>query len=90
MIYLHSYIGVEHTIHDFYNPIDDNIYSISIEQMYEYCIIHFDNTNYSHHTPIEIFEYVLPNDLYVIDLDNNRTRYEDLTDSKLRIALNNI
>ncbi len=85
MIYLHSYKFENSYYHDF---IENGIYySITIyirSTTIEYYIIdNYNSINFS-----EPFEYTLPEQLIIKTHIYNR--WQDLEDSKFRIALNNI
>lgn len=90
MIYLHTYKNKTEITHDFYNHADNMHYSVSITtnkiRYYKVCVIGYDIIS----QPIEFFEYTMPEKLHYINAHNNKTRYEDLIDSKLRITLNSI
>ncbi len=101
MIYLHSYYIQDYNYHyhDFYNTEDDTYYSITIEN--DTNEIHYykgiiDEYKYADFYRCNKFEYKLPKNIININYndndnyDNNKERYIDLNNSKLRIALNSI
>ncbi len=97
MIYLHSYYlkSLSWHYHDFYNPIDNTYYSITVN---EYCISYFkgvitsNNENEIDFHGCEIFQYTLPDIIKLIDNDNiyDTPRLQHLENSKLDIIVNNI
>lgn len=91
MIYLHSYKNDRTEItHDFYNHVDNTYYSVSITNRIRYYKVNIEPDLGTASEYIDGFQYTLPEKLYYKDVHNNKTRYEDLTDSKLRISLNSI
>lgn len=83
MIYLHTYKVMHGYVHDFYNTNDEEFYSVSETMNINFYVI---TTNGSHSTIP--FKYALPKNYYCVTYNNNR--YDDLENSKLRIALNNL
>ncbi len=92
MIYLHTYKNNDtETTHDFFNSDDNMYYSISIsnDNIRYYKVYATEDLGVTA-VPVGVFKYTLPKDLCIIDINNNKSRYDDLIDSKLRIALNSI
>ncbi len=91
MIYLHTYKNNDtETTHDFFNSDDNLYYSVTITNITRYYKVYTQEDSgviAAHHV---MFEYKLPKDLYIIYIHNNKSRYDDLIDSKFRIALNSI